>query len=145
LLLLLVAGACSGDPEGPTPSSALDGATSSIGEAGDPATWDVDPGEPPTVDATSFTALVTRLGCNSGVTGRVLRPGVVESNESVVVTFNVEPDLDGGDCPGNAYVEYTVDLEGAIGDRALVDGACEPGLPAATTSFCGAGGTRWTP
>ncbi len=112
-------------------------------EPGDTATWTIDPSAPPSAADSTFIAQVTRLGCNGGVTGRVLRPGVVVGESEVVVTFNVEADPDGGTCPINDRVPYRVDLGAPLGDRALVDGSCGPGAPAA--NFCETDGVRWRP
>jgi hypothetical protein len=118
---------------------------SSQPEPGDVAVWDVDPTAPPSKDASSFTAMVTRLGCNGGVTGTVLRPGVLVSDDTITVTFAVEPAEPGGHtCQGNDAVPYVVDLGQPIGGRILVDGACAEGQEAATTSFCAdSAGVRW--
>lgn len=47
-------------------------------------------------------------------------------------------------CPGNDEVPYTVDMEEAVGERSLVDGACLED-EAVRTSFCADGSERWTP
>lgn len=142
-------GSGSGGAVGPTPTNAPEpsGPGTSIvkvevptePEEGDTATWDVDPIRPPSPTSSTFTAVVSRLGCNSGVTGTVLRPGVQITDTEVVVTFTVESDPDGGRCPSNDRVPYEVDLGQALGDRTLVDGSCIGG-EAATTSFCSANG-----
>ena len=75
------------------------------------------------------------------MTGRVLAPTVELTDAEVVVTFLVETDLDGGECPSNDAVPYEVDLGEPIGDRALVDGACLEG-GAVSTSFCADGAVR---
>lgn len=113
-----------------------------VPEAGDPATWIVDVARPPSPTSSSFTALVSRLGCNGGVTGTVLRPGVVITETEVVVTFTVEADPDGGFCPSNEQVPYVVDLGQPLGARALVDGVCLDG-EASTTTFCREGSRRF--
>lgn len=115
-------------------------------EAGDPAIWFIDPSESPSTDRSTFRAQVSRLGCNSGVTGEVLRPGVVITVDEVIITFNVAHDPDGGDCPSNDLVSYEVDLGEPVGQRVLVDGACAPGAAAETTSHCSEdSGVRWRP
>ncbi len=113
-------------------------------EPGDAAVWTTAPDAPPAPTASTFTALVSRLGCHGGVTGEVLRPGVVAGADEVVVTFTVEAAGTGDqDCPSNDVVPYVVDVGVAIGDRALVDGSCRPGGPAETTTFCDPDGVRW--
>lgn len=113
-------------------------------EPGDTAVWDIDPAALPSSGASTFTAKVSRLGCNGGMTGTVLRPGVRLEDTRVVVTFTVEADPDGGTCPGNDWVSNVVDLGEPIGSRTLVDGSCLDGAEAATTSFCADdAGVRW--
>lgn len=114
-------------------------------QPGDDAVWGIDRDEPPSSAASTFTALVRRLGCNGGATGRVLRPGVVLSDTEVVITFTVEADPDGGECPTNSPVPYEVDLGQALGDRILIDGSCQPGGPAEGTSSCENGAVRSSP
>jgi hypothetical protein len=110
---------------------------------GDAAVWDVDAAGPPAPSATAMTALVTRLGCSGGETGKVLEPVVVADAEQVVVTFSVEPlPNDAYPCPGNDSVPYVVELGEPLGNRELVDGACLSG-EAASTSFCADGAVRW--
>jgi len=55
------------------------------------ATWDLAPNQTLDADTTSFTALVTRLGCNSGVTGDVNDPDIELTDAEVVLTFTVSP------------------------------------------------------
>ncbi len=113
-------------------------------EPGDAAVWDVDPAVPPAADSSSFTANVSRLDCNGGVTGTVLRPGVRPEETRIIITFTVEADPDGGDCPSNDWVPYEVDLGAPIGSRTLVDGSCLDEAEAATTSHCAEdAGIRW--
>jgi hypothetical protein len=89
----------------------------------------------------SFTAFVTRLDCNGGVTGEVLEPTVEVDNAEIVVTFTVKA-APGGDCPTNDQVPFVVDVGQPIGARRLLDGACRPTGEAASTSFCEDGGVR---
>lgn len=110
---------------------------------GDPAVWAVAPGKRPAPTSTTFTAAVSRLGCNSGVTGEVLEPRIEYSPSDITVTFQVAADRDGGLCPSNLPVEVQVNLTEPIGDRDLIDGQCRPDAAAATTSFCtGSKGVR---
>ncbi len=100
-------------------------------EAGEAATWDIDPDAPPQPDAASFPVLVTRVACNSGETGEVFRPRIEEAQGTVVVTFAVAPQPVGGsyDCQGNKPVRTEVQLAEPVGDRTVVDGACRTSLP----------------
>ena len=124
---LLVAGACGSDDKGP-------GAT---------AAWAIDMMRPPTKESKSFTALVTRLGCSGGETGKVLKPTVSAGEGQIVVTFTVKALPSGAySCPGNDQVPHLVDLGEPVGDRRLVDGACLAG-EAVSTSFCIDGPVRW--
>lgn len=115
-------------------------------DGGYPAVWFIRPGPDVTSASESFTALVTRLACNSGVTGAVLPPTVKSSDARVVVTFTVKAGQPGAQtCIGNRPVPVVVNLGEAIGQRQLVDGACHSGGEAATTSFCIHGSVRWNP
>lgn len=100
-----------------------------------PAVWEIDPRRPPQQSDRSFIALVARLGCSSGVTGKVLPPQVVESEEKTVITFTVAPKPDGGLCPANDRVAYAVTLQAPLGTRPVLDGTCDA-APARTTSAC---------
>ncbi|MEU4420783.1 hypothetical protein AB0F81_09160 [Actinoplanes sp. NPDC024001] len=94
--------------------------------------------------STTFTALVSRLGCNSGVTGEVLAPRIEPRRSEVVVTFSVaaKPPGEVASCQGNDQVPYEVDLGEPLNGRPLVDGQCRG--PAAGTSFCEPDATRFT-
>jgi hypothetical protein len=118
-------------------------------EAGDGATWRIDPAAPPAPSDSSVSVLVTRLDCHGGGTGRVLRPGVVFDEAQVTVTFTVEAETSDGafTCQGNDEVAQEVDLGQPLGDRALVDGSCLSGGAAdGLESLCPSGsGVRWQP
>ena len=111
------------------------------GEAA-PGVWELDPAQPAPRTATSVTALVTRLGCNGGVTGEVVRPHVEMTASQIVVTFQVTPrDPEAATCPSNQPVLYLVELGEPVGGRRLVDGRCLPGGEAEATSLCAP--SRW--
>ncbi|WP_139217883.1 hypothetical protein [Micromonospora phaseoli] len=113
---------------------------------GDAAVWSLGPDQSLQRSSTKFIALVSRLGCNSGVTGQVLAPEIHKSESEVVVAFSVAPKQPGAAaCPGNDQVPYEVDLGEPLRDRALADGQCLPGGGAVTTSFCATGPTRFRP
>ncbi|WP_155370967.1 hypothetical protein [Catellatospora vulcania] len=128
---------------GSSPAAAPDTAPSADGDA---AVWDLAPGQTLTASSTRFTALVSRLGCNDGVTGQVLTPQLRLSESEIVVTFSVAPKQTGAaSCPGNNQVPYEVDLGTPLRNRVLSDGRCLPGEAAATTAFCIDGATRFRP
>jgi hypothetical protein len=109
------------------------------------ATWDLAPDQSLDAETTTFTALVTRLDCNSGVTGEVNDAEVEFTDTEVVITFTVSPRTPGdGDCQGNDPVRHEVDLPQALGDRALVDGQCAS-AEAEDTEPCRPDGVRYTP
>jgi hypothetical protein len=112
---------------------------------GDPAVWAIAPEEAARAraGATTFTVQVSRLGCNSGVTGEVVGEGTHTGPDEVVLDVRVEHDADGGDCPSNAPVPYEVTLSEPLDGRPLVDGACR--AAAARTSFCEDDGIRIGP
>jgi hypothetical protein len=111
----------------------------------DPAVWTVKSRDDISSRSTSFTAEVSRLGCNGGVTGTVLQPTVQADESRVVVTFTVaraEPGLH--TCQSNRAVPFVVKLAEPIGKRQLVDGACRAGSEASTTAWCVVDGSvRW--
>ena len=112
---------------------------------GDAAVWTLPQKVRLTPNSTAFVVRVSRLGCNSGVTGEVLEPRVDYGNSQVTLTFRVAPHSDGGTCPGNELVAYDVSLTEPLGDRALVDGQCLPAGEAGRTSSCEPDATRWKP
>lgn len=111
--------------------------------AGAAATWDLKPGQPLKPSMTSLSVLVTRVGCNNGVTGEVNEPRITTTASEVVVTFTVTPEQPGAaNCLGNNPKPYTVALPEPLGERALVDGACLQGGEGSGMSSCPAGGVR---
>jgi hypothetical protein len=122
-------------PTGPPPAE---------GQA-EAAVWFIKSNKDVTSASRTFTAYVSRLGCNGGVTGKVLQPTIQKSDTRIVVTFTVEAAPPGfHTCQGNDRVPMLVDLGEALGDRQLVDGACRSGAEAATTAFCVDGSVRWS-
>lgn len=113
---------------------------------GDAAVWVPAPGSAIESSSTTFTALVSRLGCNDGITGRVHTPEIVSNESEVVVTFTVAAKGPGAaNCQGNQEVAYEVDLGEPLLGRALIDGQCLPAGEAVTTSFCVPDSTRYEP
>lgn len=107
----------------------LPGATS-------PAVWVLAPDQVVDAETTSLSVLVTRVACNSGVTGTVNEPAIDRTDGELVITFTVSPgDPPAAECPSNDLVEYVIELEEPVGDRALVDGACRT-TDAADTVSC---------
>lgn len=110
-----------------------------------PATWALPSSPALDSGSTRFTALVTRLDCNSGVTGTVNPPDVQFTADKVVITFTVSPGpAQSASCQSNPEVPFLVELSEPIGDRTLVDGACEAGK-ASGTAFCEPSGGRRYP
>ena len=94
-------------------------------ERGEAASWEIDPERPPQPTDKKVLALVSRVECANGRTGRVLAPAVTEDDERVIVTFTVERTPDGdATCPGNRPVRQSFELEQPLGDRMLYDGSC---------------------
>jgi hypothetical protein len=109
------------------------------------ATWYLAPSQSLDSGAMRFTALVSRLGCNSGVTGTVNPPEVRMTADKFVITFTVSPGPPQSvNCQGNTGVPYLVELPEPLGARALVDGACDA-AEAGRTAFCESGGVRRSP
>lgn len=129
-------------PAGAEPTESSEPAGASVG---DPAVWMLRAGTSPGPETRALTLDVSRLGCNNRVTGEVLEPAVTYADTEVTITFQVERELDGGDCPSNKPETYDLTLDEPLGDRSLVDGACLPGAEAATTSWCAPDGVRSRP
>jgi hypothetical protein len=158
--LAVLLGACDGDDtasDRATPITTQKAAAStfppSTTEAGSAqvaaAVWVIRDPQPVSTDSTQFTADVVGLDCNEGVTGRVLPPTIREDAAQITVTFTVVAPIPGAHtCPGNKAVPTVVTLTGPIGQRKLVDGACDPGGAAVSTAFCKdeyANPVRWSP
>jgi hypothetical protein len=110
------------------------------------ATWTVAPNQEIDASTSELRLLVSRLGCNSGVTGEVQKPDVRVDDEQVVLTFAVEPDEpSSATCQGNDQVPYDVVLPEPLGDRSLVDGQCVSNGEASDTSFRQPNGVRYSP
>jgi hypothetical protein len=133
-LLLLTAGCISSD----------DGSDLNVGE---PAVWYVDPQQDLTPESTTFTALVSRMACNGGVTGEVLAPKIDSGPAEVVITFRVAPKKCAypASCLSNAEVPFEVELGEPLGQRTLVDGECFQKDGAKTTGFCLPNAKRFVP
>ena len=162
LALVVLLGTCGGD-EAPSVSATHD--QRSVTPTHSPTTTGTGPesasahvaagvwviGDPHSVATASkeFTADVMGLQCSDGVTGTVLRPTIREDAAQVVVTFSVEAPSPGAHtCPGNNRVPTLVELQDPIGQRQLVDGACDPGGAAVSTAWCRdefANPVRWRP
>lgn len=143
----VVALAGCGSPTATSAPTAIDPSNSQpTVDAGDraAAVWDIEPKQSLSEGSLRFTALVSRLGCNGGVTGSVNSPDVQITADRIVITFTVSPGPPkAATCPGNRAVPTVVELPEPLGARALVDGACDT-TEAATTSFCLDGGVRRT-
>ncbi len=100
------------------------------------AVWELAPQQTIDDSTTTVTMLVSRLGCNDGVTGTVNEPSVQVTDEQVIITVTVSPGEPlAANCQGNDQVAYELTLTESLGDRALIDGACTT-TDAAATVFC---------
>lgn len=112
-------------------------------DAGDTGTWNfLNPAEVSPFSRTLRIGVV-RMGCAGGKTGTVLPPRVQIEPERILIRTDVERLRPGAyTCPGNNTVPVTVELQGPVGNRELVDAACLE-HSAARTSYCLDGGVRW--
>lgn len=109
------------------------------------ATWDLAPEQTLDANTTTFTAMVTRLSCNSGVTGDPNDPAIEITEDQIVITFTVSPgEPSSADCQGNDQVSQEVELPEVLGDRELVDGACASS-EVSSTEPCQPSGVRYAP
>lgn len=133
-LAVVIAVAGCGSAEGPVPAT---GTAQPPAESGDVAIWALEDDALLNPASTMFVAGVTRLGCASGETGKVLDPQVAYGPDQVVVRTDVAPFGPGGaDCQGNDTVPVEVHLDEPLGLRELVDAACVDS-PAVSTAVCG--------
>ena len=110
------------------------------------ASWKIAPGEEVGPTSKQLQVLVTRVGCNSGVTGNVEEPEIEVNSDRVIVTFVVTPGEPGSaDCQGNPVVPFRLTLPEPLGSRALADGQCLTNDDVASTAFCADGGLRYEP
>ena len=89
---------------------------------------------------------MTRVGCNSGVTGEAEDPEVEVKSDRAIVTFVVTPGEPGtADCQGNPEQPFLLTLPELPGSRALAAGQCLANDDVARTAFCADGGLRYEP
>ncbi len=109
------------------------------------AVWELAPDSTVDAQTTTLTVLVNRVGCNDGVTGTVNTPDINVDEAEVVVTFFVSPGEPlAANCSGNNSVAYDVVLPEPLGDRRLLDGACDR-PEARSLVFCEPDGIRSSP
>lgn len=110
------------------------------------AVWTVAPGQNLDSQTTQIDVLVSRVGCNSGVTGRVVEPEIQLQDDRVIVAFGVQPsEAAAANCQGNPEVPYVLTLPEPLGSRQLVDGQCLNDEDTARTVHCERAGVRYDP
>jgi hypothetical protein len=82
-------------------------------------------------EATSVPVQVTETECTSSrdPEPHLRKPVVVETDETVTVYWTTEEATGGQKCPGNPPAERVVELDGPLGDRAVLDGSTWPATP----------------
>lgn len=72
------------------------------------ASWTLAPGQEVGPTTRELGVLVTRVECNSGVTGQVEEPKIEVKSDRMIVTFVVTPGRVGSaDCQGNSEVAFS--------------------------------------
>lgn len=96
-------------------------------------TTTLDPSRPPDPAATQVALLVTEFACNSGedAAGRVRVVELVETEETVQVAVGIQPRSGGADCQSNPPTPFVLELDAALGTRALLDASVLPARPIA--------------
>ncbi len=87
--------------------------------------WELDAGAPPPeAGTTELQVLVTERACTGGreLGERLLGPQVVETDESVRISFAAIALTGNHACPSNPATPVTVELDAPLGDRELRDG-----------------------
>ena len=103
---------------------------------GELATWELQHPDEVSADTENLDIDVKRLACSGGETGNVVDVDVELSGDQITVQAYTEPlEEEGADCPLNEVVAEDVNLGEPIGERTIVDGACEND-DAARTTFC---------
>ena len=79
-------------------------------------------------EATEIAVLVTERDCNSGqdARGRIVVASIEEGDDSVTVTFAVNPRGGAQSCPSNPETPFVLGLPNPLGQRTLLDGSSVP-------------------
>lgn len=89
-------------------------------------TWRLDPAAPPpNASTTRLALLVSERNCNSGDppdADRILPPRIDYAPRSITITYRIEPPEGFQTCPGAPPAAVALELDEAIGDRAIRDG-----------------------
>ncbi len=88
----------------------------------------------------TITVLVSEIECTSARDPEpflAAEPVVEETAEDVTVYWTSEAVVGGATCPGNPWVERTVQLESDLGERTLLDGSTWPAKPVSTQEELG--------
>lgn len=107
------------------------------------AIWEASNPQAVNTEADTVEIGVSRLACANGETGEIVDIDIDPGDDQVVIEATVEPRVGEASCPANEIVPADIELDEPIGDRELVDGACEHERAAATT-FCDTP-VRWSP
>lgn len=86
----------------------------------------------PTSDGTTVNLRVSEVECTGARDPDpflAAEPVVVKTEEEITVYWTSQQIQGGADCPGNPWVERTLQLDQALGDRALLDGSTWPPTP----------------
>lgn len=114
-------------------------------DGGTLATWTLASDATVSSTSESISVLVTRVGCNGGVTGPVDRVSVDAVGDDLVITIRVQAPASGDRqlCPGNNPTRTRIRLGEAVGDRDLIDGGCRLVDMSTTPPDCADGPGRW--
>lgn len=98
------------------------------------AVWDIPQEADITAETQSFDIHATRVDCASGETGEIVDVDIESAENEIIIQAYAEPfEEEEADCPANESVIVEVDLGEPIGDRNILDGACEYDDAARTT------------
>lgn len=96
-----------------------------------PAEVGLDPDRPIDRSSTEVPVLINELACASGnpPSDREVVPVVIETDDTVTLVVLVAPVEGFAECPSNPSHPITVTLDRPLGDRQLIDGHRQSGVP----------------
>lgn len=93
------------------------------------------PDRAPTPAGTTVNVLISERGCTGARDPEpflAAEPVIVETDQEVTVYWTTDKVTEGATCPGNPWVERTLQLDRPLGQRTLQDGSTWPPAPVTT-------------
>lgn len=92
------------------------------------ASFRLDPEQALDPDATSIPILFTEKACASGgaLNGRQVEPSILETEDRIEIVVLIEANKGDQNCPGNAEINWIVELDAPVGQRSIADASAIP-------------------